>query len=317
MAIRYRPMRPRDVRECVQIIARHPIISPRYGTAIADLHSVWLKILGREACRALVFEESVGSQMRVIGCGVSVFVSNDFMVEVKKPPFFWAAPELVNRVMNGNSPLLSDKEVREANSDGGLNLLVWEGTIRMEDFSRPDVLHAIFAAFIEQHRGFLLNELMSHSVTLETLKGMVHSGGLFLSPDGSYVDRLEQPLSEVLAKPHYFGLTRDLAQQRFGTWIGSLFTYQPPRFGFRPSEQRLLLAALRGGTDEDLSDELAVSISAIKKTWTAIYDRVRAHDSNLMPLTDHSDGAERGKGKKQLLLGYLRDHPEELRPAAL
>jgi len=37
-----------------------------------------------------------------------------------------------------------------------------------------------------------------------------------------------------------------------GTWIGSLFVYPSPQFGFRPSEQRLMLAALQSGTDEIL-----------------------------------------------------------------
>jgi len=51
-------------------------------------------------------------------------------------------------------------------------------------------------------------------------------------------------LDEVLAEPHLAGLTRELAMARVGTWIGSLFVYQPPQFRFRPSEQCLPLAAL-------------------------------------------------------------------------
>jgi DNA-binding CsgD family transcriptional regulator len=318
MTLRYRPMRPKDVRECVEVVTTHPVIAPRYGGAIAHLRSAWLKLCGQEAFRAVVFEDMQDSQARMIGCGVSAFVSDDFIAELKKPPFFWAAPELVRRVMSGNSPLLSDKQVRQANCDGGLNLLVWEGTTRTEDFSRPEVLHAIFNAFAEQHRGFLLKELISHSVTVESLEGMIHSGGLFLSPDGSYVDNIAKPLCEVLAEPHYFGLTRDLARRRFGTWIGSLFAYQPPRLGLRRSEQRLLLTALCGGTDEDLADELGISISAVKKTWHSIYDRVVQRAPGLVPKTSIEHGTtERGKEKKQRLLAYLRDHPEELRPGAL
>jgi DNA-binding CsgD family transcriptional regulator len=311
-------MRPKDVRECVEVVATHPVVGPRYGGAIAHLRSAWLKLLGQEAFRAIVFEDMQDFQARMVGCGVSVFVSDDFIAELKKPPFFWAAPELVRRIMSGNSPMLSDKEVRHSNCDGGLNLLVWEGTIRVEDFSRPEVLHTIFNAFAEQHRGFLLKELISHSVTVETLEGMIHSGGLFLSPDGSYVDNIAKPSCEVLAEPHYFGLTRDLAQRRFGTWVGSLFAYQPPRLGLRPSEQRLLLTALCGGTDEDLADELGISISAVKKSWRSIYDRVVQGAPGLIPKTSMEHGTiERGKEKKQRLLAYLRDHPEELRPAAL
>jgi hypothetical protein len=39
----------------------------------------------------------------------------------------------------------------------------------------------------------------------------------------------------------------------------------------------MLLGALPGGTDEELSEELGVSLSTIKKTWVLIYERAAAH----------------------------------------
>ncbi len=69
MALRHRPMRPNDVRECVEIVAAHPVICPRYGSAIRDLPRVWLGLLGREAFRAVVFEDSRDSQVRTMGVG--------------------------------------------------------------------------------------------------------------------------------------------------------------------------------------------------------------------------------------------------------
>jgi hypothetical protein len=59
---------------------------------------------------------------------------------------------------------------------------------------------------------------------------------------------------KVLATPHVFGLTRELAHGRM-SWISSLFHYDPPQIGFSRSEQKLLSAALRGGTDEELSGD--------------------------------------------------------------
>jgi hypothetical protein len=37
------------------------------------------------------------------------------------------------------------------------------------------------------------------------------------------------------------------------SWVGTLFDYHPPRCGFSRSEQRMLLTALEGGTDRELS----------------------------------------------------------------
>jgi len=96
-----------------------------------------------------------------------------------------------------------------------------------------------------------------------------------------------------------------------GRYLGSLFAYQAPHCSFRPSEQRLLLVALRGGTNQELADDLSISLSAVKKTWLSIYNR----DSNRLPsifpngVAIQEEG-ERGKEKKQHLIAYLRDHPE-------
>ena len=118
--------------------------------------------------------------------------------------------------------------------------------------------------------------------------------------------------------PHYLRLTRKVALSRAGAWAGSLFVYQPPQCGFRPSEQRLLLAAVRGGTDQELADELGVSLSAVKKTWLLIYSRASKQLPSIFRngVAVPEDG-ERGREKKQHLIAYLRDHPEELRPASL
>jgi DNA-binding NarL/FixJ family response regulator len=266
----------------------------------------------------VVFEDDKNSRVRTIGVGVSVFVSDEFLFELKTPPFFWVEPELIKRVNRGNSPLLSDKQMRQANTDGGLNLVTWAGALHADYLQSVDANTAMFAAFVAEHRGFLLKEVVAQGRSVEAMEGAIRSGGLYFSPDHRcYVDSLEKPLHEVVAEPHLFGLTRELAMARFGTWIGSLFTYRPPQFGFRPSEQRLMLAALEGGTDEELADKLDISLSAVKKAWSSIYERVAARNSGLIPDQLPAEStSERGKEKKQRLLAYLREHPEELRPAA-
>ena len=63
---------------------------------------------------------------------------------------------------------------------------------------------------------------------------------------------------------------------------------------------------------------LGISLSAVKKAWQSIYERVSACDAELAPAPHMSEAGafERGKMKKQRLIAYLHDHPEELRPAS-
>jgi hypothetical protein len=99
--------------------------------------------------------------------------------------------------------------------------------------------------------------------------------------------------------------------------VTPVFVFRPPIACFRPSEQRLLQAALRGLTDEELADELGVSLSFVKKAWQAIYERAIGRIPELFPIGFPQElEGERGKGKKQRLLSYVRNHLEELRPVS-
>jgi hypothetical protein len=314
-----------DVRECVEIVAAHPIVGPRYGSAIAELRAAWSRLLeGDGLCSAAVFEESSGRQLRVLGVAVSVFVSDEFLREVKTPPCFWIGPELARRLARGNSPLLSSKQVREANSRDGLNLFVWQATVREQDMQRVEVWDAFMKAGVEEHRGYRLKEvLVAQAESIEHLLGLRHTGGFFW--DGAkecYGDLPDRDVVDLMREPHVAGITRELALSRplesITSLIGSLFHYQPPQFGFSSGEQRLMLAALPGGTDEELSNDLGISLSAVKKTWRSVYSRVAACLPDLIPDNSHPDAenSRRGKDKKQRLISYLREHPEELRPVS-
>jgi hypothetical protein len=311
-------MRPKDVAQAVGLVASHPVAAPRYGDRIKTLASTWLRLLGRRAFCSIVLEELDGSRAQMLGAAASVFVSDDFLRELKTPPFFWIGPELANRLAHSNSPLLSDNEVSARNTNGGLNLVLWHLSIDPEETKRPEVRTQVSGVFFEMHRGFLLKELIGLQATFpEEAYWILDGGALSLSiRNGSYVDEMDKPPNELLMVPHVFGLTRELALKRM-SWISSIFLHQSPQIGFSPSEQRLLLAALQGATDEELSDELSVSISAVKKAWCSVYDRAAEHLPECILNHDDSEdrrNGDRGKQKKQRLLAYLREHPEELRP---
>ena len=172
--------------------------------------------------------------------------------------------------------------------------------------------------FLDDHRGFLFKEIVIQGESPVHLEALGHTGGLLLGRDGRYGDFEGIGAQQLVREPHIVGITREMALQQFGSWISSLFRYQPPRFGFTRREQRLLLSALLGGTDEELSCLLNTSLSAVKKTWRSVYDRVAARLPDLIPSNSQPDGdvSKRGRDKKQRLIAYLREHPEELRPVS-
>src|SRR5262249_52524208 len=130
MLLRHRSMSPKDIADCVAIIATHPVIGPRYGDRIDDLRRAWSHLLGSEAMITALVEDVEESPARIFFVGVAVCVHDEFLQELKSSPPVWVGPELARRVLDGRSPLLSDRQLREANSSDGLNNLGWEGCIR-------------------------------------------------------------------------------------------------------------------------------------------------------------------------------------------
>jgi len=316
MAVRRRPVRPNDIWKCVDVLASHPILGPRYADILADLPKVMLSLLGREAFACTVYEE-VGPPCRILGGAVATFVHESFLREIKTPPSFWGVPEIVRRERKGQSPILSDREVRHSNSNDGLSMFVWHTGVLEEDWERMEVATLLLSSFIENFRGYRLREFLQQAETWRHFCVMRQAGGCLIRPiDGQYADYHETIEADVARIPLTAGITRELARgATIGSLIGALFNYTPPRFGLSRAHQRLVLAALEGHTDEELSENLGVSLFAVKKAWHEISLRLAPHLPTPPAETPQDGhGHPRGKQKRHHLIAYLREHPEELRP---
>ena len=316
--IRHRPLQPEDIPTCVQIIAAHPVLGPRYGESLAQLGSAWRHVLHSDAFFAPVFRETAAGVSRTLGAQIACFITDEFAEELVARPLKWIGPELVHRILSGPSPILTDAELRLANSTEGLNLLVWPASFSREDETNVELRQTCQGIFFDLFRGFNVKRMqtqVTHSVEMHMA---VNSGAGYLLDSGPNYSRNLGRAEWVVMHPHMFQTNRALASEQPGTWIHQFFAYRKPRIGFSRSEQRLLSAALQGGTDEELSKSLAISLSAVKKRWTSVYRRVESTKPPGLKLAHNANAdGDRGREKKQKLLVYLREHPEELRPFSM
>jgi hypothetical protein len=196
---------------------------------------------------------------------------------------------------------------------------VWETLTWPKFAKRTEVYHLMGRAYIEIHRGYHLKEMItSQAESPERLQWAIDAGGLYWDAKSArYVKVLKKSTEEFAQNPHIVGITRELEYARPGSWVGSLFDYHAPLFYFSAGEQRLLICSIssRIGTNQALAKKLALSLPTIKKMWLSIYGRVAKHVPELLPEDAKSDTeTKRGKEKRRLLLSYLQEHPEELRP---
>jgi DNA-binding NarL/FixJ family response regulator len=305
-----------DIDSCVEMVAAQPDFRLQYGEQREPLTKALRGLVGSEGFRAYVFEENRPSGNYHLGVGAFVFLTDEFTAEAKKAPFFWVGAELVRRLLLGERPFLSDDEVRIQNSREGLTIFAWPLGFRTEDSERVEFLNYLLGSFIELVRGYKLKEYIGQTTDVEAVRASLKSGVVLLTKDGCLRELPSEGANELLRSPTLISILREQALQQVGSWSTAIFIYTPPVVGFSRSEQRLLLAALQGGTEFEMAQELEISISAVKKCWRSIYDRVRASGIGILPEDTNSDvqSVERGKEKKQLLLAYLREHQEELRP---
>lgn len=253
----------------------------------------------------------------MISCCAAIFVTDAFCEEAKSklPPFLGI--QLARLYREDLLPVLDRAQIARANAEEGLNLMVC-----FEGHDRSALSHEQFLAVREKQgeafhhalRGFRLKEFLANPIGEEAYQETIDAGA-----------RLRRDYRECLAKdagagrgslPRLVGLTKEEAEEHPGSHLASLFVYTPPRFHFSQAEQRLLEHALTGETCEDLAASLSLSPWTVKKRWHAIYERVEEVDRDLLPqtLADGRAVHARGAERRRRLLGYLRQHPEELRP---
>lgn len=314
MRLSSRDLEPGDIEQCFAVLCnRHAY--DRYDPGLAaSVPRAWSTLMESGAMTGDVVEDldrPVGS--RAVGFGAGVFVTDAFAEEAETtmPPF--ARAQLVERILRGRSPAFTAAEVRAAK--GGRHLFVVEDMLGNSDLA-PEELREVRNKGVEvglaRFRCHRLQSWLSEVYGVEA-KAMVESAGATVRRD--YADHLakESASNRECDRPFLVGMTREEALVHDGSVLSMLFAHTPRRFYLRPVEQVTLRRALLGATDEEIAASFGLSLSAIKKRWTTIYERVQRSDPNLLPVSAH-EGVEhtRGAEKRRHLLNYLRQHPEEL-----
>jgi hypothetical protein len=233
-------MKHSDVDQCVDIFAEHPDFILQYGGQRRPLRDTLVRLIGTEGFLAFVFEELAGQHVELLGVGGIAFLNDEFVNQAKKPPYFWIAPTLVHRLLEGDSPILSNTEVCRANTLEGLAVFAWPLGFRGEHLLHPEFINFLMGSFIEELRGYKLKEYLAQATDVEAVRASLRSGAVLLTPNGWYTELPPGDEEQLLLKPHLLVITRERALLQVGSWSSSLFISNIHTIGFSRCEQRLL-----------------------------------------------------------------------------
>jgi hypothetical protein len=284
------------------------------------LSEMWRASLSTGAMQlCLVRNRARLAAARIVSFSGVLFVTDEFCLEARSKLSPYLGVEVAQRFLSHKMPVLSRQQVARANAGDGLNaLLCFEGWAQSGFSSEQFLLirkkqsEAIYLAL----SGYRLKEFLANPIGTNRLQWMVKAGAHVRRNYSNYFEKNGLPEPEPSQRPWLVGLTKEEAFSHPGSKLADLFIYSPPRFYFNRSQRVLLRQALVGKTRAHLATSLSVSPWTVKKRWDAIYDRVADVDRDLLPAPiDYCSPAMlRGPERRRCLLGYLREHPEELRP---
>ncbi|MEP6780331.1 MAG: hypothetical protein ABJC26_10610 [Gemmatimonadaceae bacterium] len=296
--VRWRSFASADLAACLDL-QRGQLGQEIIGEAAA--RRVWSEILEHPACISAVFEaQRPSGTTRIVGFGVSVFVTSDFAnYELAHPQIDFNA-RLFKRLHDGDTILLNSEQIARVNAATGMDMAVLQGSWGESGLGErelqevrvllPTVLAQLTAGFRVRT---MFGQATGDQVDYMRKSGLVQELGTY--PEINQVFNLMTG-GQVLDQP--------------ASVVSSLFLYERPVLGLSEAEQQLLCAALDGTPDGVLATQLGLNLSAIKARWRSIFERFARISTDALP--DEKNG--RGPQKRHLVLSYLRQHPEELRP---
>jgi hypothetical protein len=254
------------------------------------------------ASAALVAEPAIQGY-RLIGIGASVLVSRAFAdAEIARP-----RPDINSRIIaslhSGQSVLATRNEVARANAGDGVDVVVvggiWHDRI-LSAVERQEVQTILATSFTQVLSGYRIRGIL-HETADEPAREFVRRSIVFST------------IAEFSELGRFIHLMTSESVRAVPASLGNvIFRYRDPLLRLRDSDQQLLLCALGGATDQELSTRLGLKVSGVKARWRSAFARIEQALPSLA--ADVGDLGCRGIQKRHRVLAYVRDHQEELRP---
>jgi hypothetical protein len=301
-----------DLEDCIRLTRNRFAFSESDHKNLVDF---WRYLLTEKMAISAVIVNETG---RLVAFGMSVFVTDEFAERACSalPPYY--AVNIFEQWRCGAAylPLLDASQIKRANCGDGLNVAVlhrgWENSeigISPEEFRFGPKL---YESFISLHLGFRIKRLQLEVYGNIDRERMIAFGfrsrtdysntftpGSTPAPEGLAPYLMEATATDMLSRPYHP--------------TTALFLPRQVEIYFSMGEQALLNRALIGEKDDDIAQDLGISTATIHKRWRSIFARVES--SNIGLLTS-SNATARGASKRHIVLRYLLEHPEELRPVA-
>jgi hypothetical protein len=308
----WRKTRASDLPECLEL---HPAKNGAETVGNSRAINAWRQLLEMtHASRSALVELHWKGKVEIVGFGFAAFVKNSFAEAEVLNPKPGLNSRIIESLVSGDYVIATYEEVRDANTHGELEQVILDTSWKNGQLTatqRDEVRVLLGRAYQDLFSGYRFSRILTELVD-ELDLWHVHGHRSFQIVDRFERFRLANPETTWNADRALVAATVESMRDDPHSIAAELFQHHlRPQFTFTRVEQELLEMALEGVDDALASKSLCISVPAIKHRWANIFDRVAAVRPDLCPF--NGDGT-RGIQKRQRVLTYVRNHPEELRP---
>jgi DNA-binding CsgD family transcriptional regulator len=301
-----------DLAKCLQL---HPAKNGAELVGHPCAVKAWQGLLGMpHATRSALVEMRERGRVEIVGFGLATFVKKRFVEDEIKDPRPGLNARIIESVGNGTCVVASYAEVREANTRGDLQQVIldtsWKNGLLTPD-QVDEVRVLLGRAYQELFAGYHFSRILVEMVD-ELDLWHIRGQASFKPIDRFEAFRRAHPETGWNPDRCLMAATLDTMRADPHSVAAGLFQHHvAPQFGFTPGEQELLELAVEGADDAAIAKSLYLTLAAIKRRWSSIFERTSSVRPDLCPFD--GDGT-RGIQKRQRILAHVRKHPEELRP---
>ena len=297
---KFRYATPRDLRENFNLFEPdRPLYHPALWKKLPRLFEM---LLETKRIRFAVLEET-SSGLAQMFAG-HTFVDHKLYLEAFHPDRYTVSEALFSMVDTGRMPFLAPKQIATESAAGSLIGFNFSATPEMslgpvarndEDMLLCPAAHRMTDFFLA---GYHLRETWEESA-VPRVSDFARGLGL----------RTVRQTPCGQGKVRYLNqFTVEDARANPGAAASNYMWTVKPKLGLSLGEQEVIEFALLGHTDAEIAVLLKIGEDGLKKRWRAVYARVSAADSSLIP------ESAAPQIKRKLILEALRGRLEEIRP---
>jgi hypothetical protein len=314
---RVRTMNAADAADAALLIRKHCPVSEALTHSLTGL---LFQLVEDEVLNGVIVEYISGHGVppKMAAFGLSGFVRDEWADSYLAAPLPHLALSLLHSALPGakRPVFLTFDEISRDNAGAGLSLVPLFWLQQSYDPTDPET-HVLLAhglqLFFQRHRGYRIRRI------LKDVPAHLSSAHLDVGFREHHRFKAGTPLTfcpEVALEDDHFVYIANKADIE-GAWpgktIGHLFAYQPPRCGFTRHEQQVLARAVDGLTDTQIAEHLCISVAAVSLRWRSVYNRIADRAPSVLQSEENGEGV-RGLEKRRQVIGFVTEHPEELRP---